>query len=95
MVIYMRDEYLREAIDLLHRLPRIMRSSLHREIFKPVLESISKDLSPHHLAIMKSLEEGGAMHIAEVGENMAISKAQMTHSIDRLMLLGMVQNTIR
>jgi DNA-binding MarR family transcriptional regulator len=87
----MRDEYLREAIDLLFRLPRIMRMSLHREVFKPVLKSFNENLAPHHMMILKTLEEEGVLYIAEIGENVAISKAQMTHSIDELIAIGMVE----
>lgn len=87
----MRDEYVNEAIELLFRLPRIMKVSLHKEVFRPVLTRANKDLAPHHIAILKVLEEHGVLHIAEIGENMAISKAQMTHSVDRLLLLGMIK----
>jgi DNA-binding MarR family transcriptional regulator len=87
----MRDEYLNETIDLLFRLPRIMKMSLHRELFRPVLETANNDLVPHHIAILKVLEEQGVLHIAEIGDNIAISRAQMTHSIDRLLSLGMVE----
>jgi DNA-binding MarR family transcriptional regulator len=87
----MRDEYLNEAIDLLFCLPRMMKMSLHRELFRPALETENNDLAPHHIAILKVLEEQGVLHIAEIGDNIAISRAQMTHSIDRLLSLGMVE----
>jgi DNA-binding MarR family transcriptional regulator len=90
-IIGMRDEYLNEAIELLFRLPRIMKVSLNRQVFRPVLETSNNILSPHHIAILKVLEEEKELHIAGIGDNMAISKAQMTHSIDKLVSIGMIE----
>jgi DNA-binding MarR family transcriptional regulator len=40
---------------------------------------------------MKMLEETGTLHIAEIGERLQIPKPQMTHLIDRLVSLGIVE----
>ena len=37
------------------------------------------------------LQEVGPLHMTEIGEDIAISKPQMTQSIDRLISLGMVK----
>ena len=87
----MRNNDIEEAIDLLFRLPRIMHTSLQREIFKPPLKSLGEDLAPHHMAVMKLLEEEGTLHISEIGDTLAVAKAQMTHAIDKLTALGMIE----
>ena len=87
----MRSKNIEEAIDLLFRLPRIMHASLQREIFKPPLKSLGEGLAPHHMAIMKLLEEEGTLHISEISDTLAVAKAQMTHAIDKLTLLGMIE----
>lgn len=87
----MRNDNIEEAIDLLFRLPRIMRTSLQREIFKPPLKTIDETLAPHHMAIMKILHEEGTLCISEIGDIVAVAKAQMTHSIDKLTSLGMIE----
>jgi DNA-binding MarR family transcriptional regulator len=79
-----------EAVDLLIQILPIMRRRMHREVFGKVLEEIGEGMGPHHLMIMKVLHEGGPLHVAEVGEEIAVSKPQMTHSADKLIGLGMI-----
>ena len=40
---------------------------------------------------MKLLNEAGTLHVAEIGEKLLIARAQMTHLIDRLVDLGIVE----
>jgi MarR family transcriptional regulator, lower aerobic nicotinate degradation pathway regulator len=89
----MRNKDIVQIIDLLSRFPRIMRVSLQREIIKPPLKLLDKNLAPHHLIIMKIIDEEGSLHISEIGLIAKISKAQMTHSIDKLAQLGMINRT--
>ena len=43
------------------------------------------------MLIMKVLQEEGVLHISEIGDMVVISKSQMTHSIDKLIRLGMIK----
>jgi len=45
---------------------------------------IEEDISLPHLEIIKTLNEEGTRHIAEIGEKLQIPKPQMTHLIDKL-----------
>jgi DNA-binding MarR family transcriptional regulator len=40
---------------------------------------------------MKLLEETGTLHVAEIGERLQIARPQMTHLIDRLVELEIVE----
>jgi DNA-binding MarR family transcriptional regulator len=87
----MRSDNIEETIDLLFRLPRTMRQSMERNIFTPPLKSFGEHLAPHHMAIMKLLDDEGTLCISEIGEMIKVAKAQMTHSIDKLTSLGMIE----
>ena len=87
----MRNQNIEDATDLLFRLPRIMKGSMQREIYKSPLQSIDSRLSPHHMMIMKIVDEEGMLNISEIGDTAMISKAQMTQSIDTLTSLGMLE----
>jgi DNA-binding MarR family transcriptional regulator len=56
-----------------------------------VLQQFGMDIAPHHLMIMKELKESGTLHSSEIGGAISIAKPQMTHSIDKLIGLGMVE----
>ena len=49
------------------------------------------DIAPHHLMIMKALQDSEMLHSSEIAETVAIARPQMTHSIDKLIKLGMVE----
>jgi DNA-binding MarR family transcriptional regulator len=83
-------EPLDRVIAAMVRIPAIMVRKLHREVIQPALEEVGMDFAPHHMAIMKALGDGGESHMSEVGDMMGIAKAQMTHSVDRLIASGMV-----
>jgi DNA-binding MarR family transcriptional regulator len=69
-----------------------MHRKMHRDVVKVVLDQISEDIAPHHVVVMKILAEAiGTSHPSELGETVGIAKSQMTHSIDRLIELGMVR----
>ncbi len=86
----MKTKYIEEIIRLLPALPRVIRLSLQKGVIKPPLASYHKGLAEHHMVIMKFVEVEGRPHISEISEFSKISKAQMTSSIDKLILLGMV-----
>ncbi|GAI42482.1 unnamed protein product, partial [marine sediment metagenome] len=58
---------------------------------KTALDSINVDISPLHFEIMRLLKEDGTLHITEIGERLQVARAQMTHLIDKLVELEMVE----
>lgn len=87
----MRQDDINNVLELLYHFPRLMHTKVHQVIFKPALQSIEANLAPHHMAILKVLDMEGRLTISAIGEMTNISKAQMTHSIDRLVELKMIQ----
>jgi len=87
----MRSESLgKVAVDLLSIPPLIFRL-LRRKLIKTTLADIDVDIKFPHLEIMKVLREEGTLHVAEIGEKLQIAKAQMTHLIDKLVDLNLVE----
>ncbi len=78
------------AFDLFSTLPLIHRS-IRNKLIKTVVTSFKEDIAPPHFEIMKLLEEAGTLHVAEIGERLQIARPQMTHLIDRLVELDIVE----
>jgi DNA-binding MarR family transcriptional regulator len=78
------------AIDLLSIPPLIFRE-IRRKLVKTTLAHIDVDVTPLHFEILRLLEEEGKLHVAEIGEKLHLAKAQMTHLIDKLADLTMVE----
>lgn len=78
------------AEDLFSTLPLIDRS-IRRKLLKTALTSFSEDIAPPHFEIIKLLEEAGTLHVAEIGERLRIARPQMTHLIDKLVALDIVE----
>lgn len=75
--------------DLLSITP-LVRRNIQRKLVRTAFAQIEEDITLPHLEIMKSLQEEGTRHIAEIGERLQIPKPQMTRLIDRLEDLGIV-----
>jgi len=87
----MRNDILeRTAINLLSVPPLIFRG-VRRKLLKAALDSINVDVSPLHFEIMRLLKEEDTLHITEIGERLQLARAQMTHLIDKLVELEMVE----
>ncbi|MGB5925959.1 MAG: MarR family transcriptional regulator [Dehalococcoidia bacterium] len=87
----MREDILEKiATDLLSIPPLIFRE-IRRKLIKTTLADIDVDITPLHFEIIRLLEKEGKLHVAEIGEKLHIAKAQMTHLIDRLADLNMVE----
>jgi len=80
----------RVAEELFSILPLIGRS-IRRKLLKTALTSFNKDIAPPHFEIMKLLQESGTLHIAEIAERLQIAGPQMTHLIDKLVDLDIVE----
>ncbi len=87
----MTDERLEKVIEEMVRIPPIMGRKLQRDLFKVVLKEVGADMAPHHMMIMKMLQESGPLSSSEIGEMLSIAKSQITHSVDKLVKLGLVE----
>ena len=87
----MAEDHLESVIDEMVRIPPILHRKLHRDLFKVVLEEVGADIAHHHMMIMRMIEESGPLSSSEIGDMLAIARSQMTHSVDRLIELGMVE----
>jgi len=77
-------ENLFSAMPLVHR-------SIRRKLLRTALDSFDKVITPPHFEIIRLLEESGSLHIAEIGERLQITRPQMTHLIDKLVEMEIVE----
>lgn len=83
----MRDEILDSVVEsLFGALPII-----HRRLLRIDFEGLNEDISRHHIMIMRILDRRGTLHVSEIARSLLISNPQMSHSIDRLIGLGLVE----
>jgi DNA-binding MarR family transcriptional regulator len=87
----MRSNVLDSVVRDLLSIPPLIRRGIHRKLFKTVSAQTGEDISLPHFEIMKTLEEAGTLHIAEIGERLQIPKPRMTYLIDRLTILELVE----
>jgi DNA-binding MarR family transcriptional regulator len=86
----MRKDILEKtATELLSVSPLIFRG-VRRKLLKAELDNMEIDVSPLHFEIMRLVNEEGILRITEIGERLQLARAQMTHLIDKLEELGMV-----
>jgi DNA-binding MarR family transcriptional regulator len=83
----------RISADLFSVPPLIFRG-IRRKLLKTAIVDIDMDISPLHFEIMLLLKEAGTLHAAGISERLNIARAQMTHLIDRLVGLGMVERQL-
>jgi len=87
----LREDILEKvAIDLLSIPPLIFRE-IRRKLVKTALADIDVDITPLHFEILRLLEKEGKLHVAQIGEKLHVAKAQMTHLIDKLAALNMIE----
>jgi MarR family 2-MHQ and catechol resistance regulon transcriptional repressor len=85
-----KDILERTATNLLSVSPLIFRG-VRRKLLKAALDSVNVDVSPLHFEIMRLVKKEVILHITEIGERLQLARAQMTHLIDKLVELGMVE----
>jgi len=87
----MRSDILgKVAVDLLSMPPLIFRI-IRKKLINATLADFNVDIKFPHFEIMMVLKEEGTLHPAEIGEKLLIAKAQMTHLIDKLVDLDLVE----
>lgn len=87
----MRSEILESITEDLLSIPPLIFRGVRRKLLKTALANSDVDITPLQFEIMRLLEEVGTLHIAEIGEKLQIARPQMTHLIDKLEDLGMVE----
>ena len=87
----MHDKILDQvSLDLMSIPPLIFRAT-RKKVIKSSLADIELNITHHHFEIIRILQEEGPLHIAEIGNRLQISKAQMTQLIDKLVELKIVE----
>jgi DNA-binding MarR family transcriptional regulator len=87
----MRKDILERTADDLLSVPPLIFRGVRRKLLKTALDSVNVDISPLHFEIMRLVKEAGTLHITEIGERLQVARAQMTHLIDKLVELEMVE----
>jgi len=87
----MRGKILDSVADDLLSIPPIIFREVRKKLLRTALINMDVDISPVHIGIMKQLSEAGTLHVAEIGERLHIARPQMTHLIDKLADLGIVE----
>ena len=78
-------------IEDLLSVPPLIDRNIRRKLLKTAITSLNEDISPLHFEIIKLLGEAGSLHISEIGERLQIARPQMTHLIDKLVELDIVE----
>jgi DNA-binding MarR family transcriptional regulator len=76
--------------DRILRLCFVLQQEIDRKIVVSSIKDCNPEITFQNLLIMKALEGSKGKHMNAIGELLNISKAQMTQSIDKLVILGMV-----
>ena len=87
----MRSNILDNVVEDLFSIPPLVVRGMRKKLLKTALADIDVDISPLHFEIMKLLDEGGTLHVAEIGERLLIARPQMTHLINKLVDLHIVE----
>jgi DNA-binding MarR family transcriptional regulator len=78
------------AADLLSLPPLVFRI-IRKKIIKTTLADLDVDIKFTHYEVLRLLDQEGTLHVARIGEQLVLAKAQMTHIIDHLVGLGLVE----
>jgi len=86
-----KDEFLDKiSADLLTVSPLIHRG-IRRKLVMTALAGANLPITPLQIEIIRLLSEAGELPITRISEGLNITKAQMTHLIDRLCEMEMVE----
>ena len=87
----MRSKILDSVTEDLLSIPPIIFREIRRKLLRTALINLDLDISPVHFGIMKQLQEAGTLHVAEIGERLQIARPQMTHLLDKLAELKIIE----
>ena len=67
---------------------------LFRRSFRSIdFDLVAEGISHSHIMVMRMLEEHERLSVSAIGDKQFISRPQMTHIIDKLVSLGIVERT--
>jgi DNA-binding MarR family transcriptional regulator len=78
------------ALELIS-IPPLIHRSVQRTFSKKSNNDFDINITRNHFEILRLLEEEGTLQVAEIGQKLHISKAQMTHLIDKLVMMKFVE----
>jgi DNA-binding MarR family transcriptional regulator len=87
----MRNKTLDSVTEDLLSIPPIIFREIRRKLFRTAMVNMDLGISPVHFGVMKLLYEAGTLHVAEIGKRLQIARPQMTHLIDKLVDLEIVE----
>ena len=86
-----RDNTLDSVVEDIYSILPLLCRTIHRKFLRNTFSRIDENLLPPHFEIMRMLQEAGTLHISEIGDELLISRPQMTYLIDRLVNLNLVE----
>lgn len=86
-----RESMLENAARDLLSIPPLLFREIRSRLIKMTLADTEVHISPLNYEIMSLLEDTGTIHIARIGEELHITGAQLTHLIEKLVGLNMVE----
>lgn len=87
----MRDGILDSIAEDLFTIPPLIGRSIRRKLLRITTAHIREDILPPHFEIMRTLHKTGTLYVTEIGERLQIPRPQMTHLIDKLVTLEIVE----
>lgn len=85
----MKDSELDHIVDNILKVVPLFRRSFRNIDYDRVAEGISHS----YIMVMRMLEEHERLSVSAIGDKQFISRPQMTHIVDKLVGLGMVERT--
>ena len=85
-----KADVLDTAVEDLFGIPPVIRS-IRRKLLKAAVSGTHEGILLPHLEIMTILGDASTLHVAQIGARLQIPRPQMTHLIDRLVNLGVVE----
>ena len=86
----MKDRELDQIVDNILDVVPLFRRSFRNIDYDRVAEGLSHP----HIMVMRMLEDHERLSVSAIGDKQFISRPQMTHIVDKLVSLGMVERTI-
>ena len=86
-----REDILEKVATDLLSIPSLLFRGIRSKLIKMTLATTDGHITPLNYEVMSLLEETGTLHIAEIGEELHVARAQLTHLIDKLVDLNMVE----
>ena len=86
----MQRDQLERLTDSLLIAPDVFRRKIEKQMIDTFLKGLRLDLAMYHLMILRTLAQSSGQTVNGVGQELAISRSQMTFATDRLVDLGLI-----